>query len=71
VKDMSNIDFQNGFITGLTVKNGISKKNKTTSSNVQADGYIAQVILPIILDPMVIEIDNKIIQADSSVNLEE
>lgn len=64
---MSKTDFQNGFVTGMLTKGKVTQKDKL----IEVSSTVAQVILPITVPTVTVEINNKNIQTVSSVNLEE
>ena len=63
--NISNIgDFQNGFIVGFT------SKGKATQKTISCEASVAEVILPVNLDPATVEITNNNIEIETSVVLE-
>lgn len=62
---MSKIDFQNGLTIGLASKGFNNKKQ------IKCESKVDSVILPVTLDTVEVQINNRTVICDSSVTLEE
>lgn len=61
---MANKDFQNGFIVGL------ASKGKVVQKPISCESSVAQVILPVNVEPAIAEINSSNIEIETSVTLE-